>query len=38
MSTGPGRNRFIFEEEETGFDLPAGYQATIALSEGILPG
>jgi len=28
--TGPGSNRFVFEEEEAAFDLPTGYQATIA--------
>jgi all-trans-retinol 13,14-reductase len=27
---GPGSNRFVFEEEESGFDLPAGYQEHIA--------
>ena len=34
---GPGSNRFVFEEEEKDFDLPAGYQATIACLKEYFP-
>ena len=35
--TGPGSNRFVFEEEGAAFDLPAGYQATIAALKEYFP-